>query len=327
MKIIMPIAGKGTRLRPHTHVIPKSLIRVAGKPIIGYIMEQVQSIDFSEIIFIIGHLGDQIKSYLRATYHCPMKFIRQTDYNGLGHAIDQAKGEFAKDEPVLILLGDIIFTADIGSIVNSEHNMIGTMTPDDPRKYGIVMVDKNGFVTNMIEKPETPPSNLAIAGIYYFTSAYKLFDSIKYIIDEKIKTRDEYQLTDAMKTMMYRDDKFKVFNVPEWYDCGEKETLLQTNKIMLERHATNDKIPGSIIVPPVFIGNDTTIENSIIGPYVSISEGSCVKNAVITKSIIGIETIVENTILDSSLIGDNSYLSEAPKEFNVGPDSEIIFTK
>lgn len=273
MKIIMPIAGKGTRLRPHTHVIPKSLIRVAGKPIIGYIMEQVQNIDFSEIIFIIGHLGDQIKSYLRATYHSPMKFIRQTDYNGLGHAIDQAKGEFTQDEPVLILLGDIIFSADIGGIINSETNMIGTMTPDDPRKYGIVMVDKNGYVTNMIEKPETPPSNLAIAGIYYFTSAYKLFDSIKHIIDEKIKTRDEYQLTDAMKTMMYRGDKFKVFNVPEWYDCGEKETLLQTNKIMLERHATNDKIPGSIIVPPVFIGNDTTIENSIIGPYVSISEG------------------------------------------------------
>jgi len=327
MKVIMPIAGKGTRLRPHTHVTPKSLIRVAGKPIIGYIMEQLQNIDFSEIIFIIGHLGDQIRDYLKSTYDFPMRFIRQVDFMGLGHAIIQAKEEFKKDESVLILLGDIIFTADIAGIVSSEHNIIGYMKPDDPRKYGIIMVDKDGFVTNMVEKPDIPPSNLAIAGIYYFTSAYRLFDSIQHIIEEKIKTHDEYQLTDAMKTMMYHGEKFKVFLVPEWYDCGEKSSLLATNKIMLERHATNDKIAGSIIIPPVFIGNDTSIENSIIGPYVSISEGSIVRNAIIKNSILGVETVVENALLESSLIGDNSYLSEVPKEFNIGPDSEIIFTK
>ncbi len=327
MKIIMPIAGIGTRLRPQTHMIPKSLIRVAGKPIIGYIMEQIQNINFSEIIFIIGHLGDQIKTYLRTTYHFQMKFIRQTDYIGLGHAIDQAKNEFSQDESVLIVLGDIIFTSDIAEIVGSTHNMIGIMKPEDPKKYGIVTVNEEGYVTSMIEKPENPPCDLAIGGIYYFTSAFNLFKSIKFLIDEKIKTRDEYQLTDAMRIMLDKGEKFKTFNMSEWYDCGEKESLLQTNKVMLERHATNDKIPGCIINPPVFIGHDSKIENSIIGPYVSISENSCVKNALITNSILGIETVVENTILDSSLIGDNSFLSEAPKEFNVGPDSEIIFTK
>lgn len=323
----MPIAGKGIRLRPHTHVIPKSLIRVAGKPIIGYIMEQLENTDFSEIIFIIGHLGDQIKNYLRSTYNYPMKFIRQTEYMGLGHAIEQAKSEFTQDESALIVLGDIIFSADIPLIIKSSENIIGTMNPDDPRKYGIVVVDRNGYITDMIEKPEDPPSNLAIAGIYYFKSAYDLFSSLGYIIGEKIKTRDEYQLTDAMKIMINKKELFRTFNVPEWYDCGEKETLLQTNRVMLERHSTNDKIQGSIIVPPVFIGTNTKISNSIIGPYVSISESSCVKNSLISNSILGIETIVENSILDSSLIGDNSYLSEAPKEFNVGPDSEIVFTK
>jgi glucose-1-phosphate thymidylyltransferase len=327
MKIIMPIAGKGTRLRPHTHVTPKSLIRVAGKPIISYIIEQVQGIDFSEIIFIIGHLGDQMKGFLRGTYDFPMKFVKQTDYHGLGHAIDHARDEFKEDEPVLILLGDIIFTADIAKIVESETNMLGIMQVEDPRKFGIVMVDKQGYVTNMIEKPDNPASDLAIAGIYYFQSAYQLFDAIKYIMAEKIKTRNEYQLTDAMKRMMYQGHKFKTFNVPEWYDCGEKYSLLDTNRVMLERYATNDKVPGSIIVPPVFIGNDVNIENSIIGPNVSISEGSCVKHCVVRNSILGVETSVENTLLDNSLIGDHSTLSEASRELNIGPDSEIIFTK
>ncbi len=327
MKIIMPIAGRGTRLRPHTHATPKSLIRVAGKPIISYIIDQIQGIKFSEIIFIIGHLGDQIKDYLADTYNFPMKFVRQTEYRGLGHAIDHAKELFDKDESILILLGDIIFTADISSMIESDENMIGIMKVDNPKKFGIVMIDKENYVTNMMEKPDVPPTNMAISGVYFFKSAFKLFDAIKFIIAEKIKTRNEYQLTDAMKRMMYQGERFKIFNVPEWYDCGEKSTLLETNKIMLERYATNDEITGSIIIPPVFIGNNTTIENSIIGPNVSITEGSTVKNAIVKNSILGIETTVENTILDSSLIGDNSYLSEAPREFNIGPDSEIIFTK
>lgn len=327
MKIIMPIAGKGTRLRPHTYVTPKSLIRVAGKPIISYIIDQVQGIDFSEIIFIVGHLGDQMKTYLKSSYHFPMKFLRQTDFHGLGHAIDHAREEFTQDEPVLILLGDIIFTADIAKVVESDTNMLGIMKVDDPRKFGVVTLDKNGFVTNMVEKPDHPVSDLAIAGIYYFKSSKKLFEAIRHIIVEKVQTRNEYQLTDAMKRMMFEGEKFKTFNVPEWYDCGEKEALLDTNRVMLNRYATNDKIPGNIIIPPVFIGNDTTIENSIIGPNVSISEGSTVRNSIIRDSILGVETSLDNTLVNRSLIGDNSSLAELPHEYNIGPDSELIFSK
>ena len=327
MKIIMPIAGKGTRLRPHTHVIPKSLIRVAGKPIISYIIDQFQTMDFSEVIYIIGHLGEEMRNYLSSNYKFPMTFLRQTEFNGLGHAIYQAKSSFKQDEPVLILLGDIIFTADIAALVDSATNMIGIMEVTDPRQYGVVMLDKSGVVTNMIEKPENPPSNLAIAGIYYFQSAFKLFEAIEYIIQEKIKTRNEYQLTDAMKRMMYQGEKFKTFNVPEWYDCGEKESLLDTNEVMLKRHATNDKIQGCIITPPVFIGKNAEISNSIIGPNVSIAEDAVVKNSIVNDSIIGTNTTVENTVLTRSLIGDNSYLSDTSREFNIGADSEIIFTK
>jgi glucose-1-phosphate thymidylyltransferase len=327
MKIIMPIAGKGTRLRPHTHTTPKSLIRVAGKPIICYIMEQIQTIDFSEIIFIVGHLEEQIMSFMKSEYKHRMKFVRQDEYHGLGHAIDQAKGEFKKDDSVLILLGDIIFTADIAKVVGSETNKIGVMEVEDPRRFGVVTVDKKNIVTHMIEKPENPATNLAIAGIYYFKSAHKLFDAIHHIIMEKIKTRNEYQLTDAMKEMMAKGEKFETFRVPEWYDCGEKESLLDTNKVMLSRYATHNDVKGSIIIPPVFIGKNVKIKNAIIGPNVSISADSIVKNSIVKNTILGTDTVVENTVLNSSLIGDHCALSEAPREFNIGPDSEIIFTK
>jgi glucose-1-phosphate thymidylyltransferase len=178
----------------------------------------------------------------------------------------------------------------------------------------------------MIEKPDNPPTNLAITGIYHFKSSERLFNSIEYIIKEKIKTRNEYQLTDAMKHMMYGGEKFQVFDVSEWYDCGAKESLLATNEIMLARYGTNDNITGNIIIPPVFVGKDCVVENSIIGPNVSLANNATVRNSIVKSSVLGIGSTVENTILDSSIIGDYAYLHQAAMEFNIGPDSEIIFT-
>jgi len=324
MKIIIPVAGKGTRLRPHTYVLPKPLIRVAGRPIIDYIIEQIETLEFSEIIFIIGHLGEQIKNYLLKTYSFPMKFVRQQEFHGLGHAIYLSKDEFLSDEPVLIILGDIIFKADLSTIVNSKDNQIGVMISDDPRKFGVVVVDKQGYVENMIEKPENPPSNLAIAGIYFFPSSKKLFNSIEYLMEHNIRTKGEYQLTDAMHYMLKIGEKFKAFHINELYDCGEKETLLNTNKVLLKKQSNSYKVDGSIIIEPVFIGKNCEIKNSIIGPNTSISEGCIIKNAIIKNSIVGLETTIENAILDRSLIGDNSYIMDNSLELNIGPDSELI---
>lgn len=323
MKIIMPIAGKGTRLRPHTHVIPKPLIRVAGKPIIDYILDQVAGIDFSEIIFIIGHLGEQIRHFMKENHKFPMKFVKQIDFHGLGHAISHAKSEFPVDEPILILLGDIIFTADIEKIIQSETNMLGLMKVDDPRKFGVVTVDSKGYVMKMVEKPENPPSDLAIAGVYYFKSAFKLFDAIDHLIQGKIKTKNEYQLTDAMTKMMDDGEKFKTFEVTEWFDCGEKESLIETNEVMLKKNLKHEQVWGNIIIPPVFIGKNTTLKHSIIGPNVSISDGAQITETILKNSLIGINTIVENCNLDNSLIGDNAVVSGACHEMNIGPDSEI----
>ncbi len=324
MKVIIPVAGKGTRLRPHTYVLPKPLIRVAGRPIIDYILEQILKIDFSEIIFIIGHLGEQIKSYLLDKYTFPMKFVKQSHFSGLGHAIHQSKIEFSKNEAVLIVLGDLIFKTTIENIILQKENQIGVMHPDDPRKFGVVIADKNGYVKNMVEKPETALSNLAIAGIYYFPSSENLFNAIEYLIDNNIKTKGEYQLTDAMLYMLKNGEKFKIFHVDEWYDCGEKESLLKTNEVLLKKMDLYYDLKGNIIIPPVFIGKNCEIKNSIIGPNVSISEGAIIRNSIIRNSILGVETTIENAILERSLIGDNSYIMDNSIELNIGPDSELI---
>ncbi len=328
MKIIMPVAGKGSRLRPHTHSIPKALIRVAGQPIINHIIEQFRDIEkVTEVIFIIGHLGNQIKDYVLYKHSFPMKFVRQKEYKGLGHAVYQAKKYFTEEEDVLVLLGDIIFHTDLKSAVKSEHNMIGVMEVEDPRRFGVVVTDEQGFVTDMLEKPENPPTNLAIAGMYYFRSSEELFDSIEHIISEDIRTKNEYQLTDAMKHMLDNGSRFQVFKANEWYDCGNKDSLLETNQVMLEKQNLKYAIPGSIIIPPVFIGNNAEIINSIIGPNVAVSHDSSVRNSIVKNSILGKGSTLENAIVEESFIGDNAYLLQSPVEFNIGPDSEIIFSK
>lgn len=327
MKIIIPVAGVGSRLRPHTHVTPKSLIRVAGKPIIDYILSQCLTLNFSEIVFIIGHLGDQIKNFIKTHYSFPMKFVRQTEFKGLGHAIYQARTLFAQDEDVVILLGDIIFNAHLSSIVGAKENMLGVMTVSDPRRFGVVMTDDEGYVTNLIEKPENPLSNIVIGGVYYFKSAYALFEAINYLFEHTITTKNEYQLTDAIKRLMYSGEKVRTFPISDWYDCGEKDALLETNEHLLKQTNLQVRIPGSIIIPPVFIHESVEVKHSIIGPNVSISEGCVIRNAIISHSILGSDATVENAILTRSLIGDNAYFCEAPREMNIGPDSEIASSR
>jgi len=325
MKIIMPVAGKGSRLRPHTHSIPKALIRVAGEPIINHILAQLSEIEnISEVIFIIGHLGNQIKDYVQYKHTFPMRFVKQKEYKGLGHAVYQAQRYFERDEDVLVLLGDIIFHADIENAIGQKTNILGVMEVEDPRKFGIVNVDKENSVTDMLEKPDNPTSNLAIAGIYYFKSSDKLFHAIDQIIKENITTKNEYQLTDAMKYMLESGEKFRIFKVDEWYDCGDKESLLETNQIVLEKLKLDYAIPGSIIIPPVFIGENVNIQNSVVGPNVSISHDSKVNNSIVKNSILGKGSTLENALIEHSFIGDNAYLHQSSLEFNIGPDSQIV---
>jgi glucose-1-phosphate thymidylyltransferase len=334
LKVVIPVAGKGTRLRPHTLLIPKALINVGEKKIIDYIMDIVVPLAPEEVIFVIGYLGDIIKEYIESAYpKVNSSFVIQEKPQGLGHAISVASQKINENDSLLILLGDLIFFADVNKatkeIPTGEHT-ISVMSVHDPHRYGVVVLDKKGkYVEKLVEKPSTPVSNLAISGIYYFSIAKPLLESIKYIISNNIKTKGEYQLTDAMMEMVKKGEKISVFQVEEIYDCGSKEKLIEANNKLLDKFFKHIdikspaiNIKNSVIIPPVYINPNAYIEMSVIGPYVSVHKGANIRNSVIRESIIEEGAYVDGMIMDKSLIGRDSYVEEAFRELNIGPHSE-----
>lgn len=331
LKVIIPVAGKGTRLRPHTLLIPKTLINVADRKIIDYIMDMVKDVNVEEFIFVIGYLGDQIEEYIRKAYKKENKtFVVQDNPKGLAHAISLTKEFISPDDEVLIILGDLIFFADVKKVISEtpkgEHS-IGVVNVEDPHRYGVVVLERNGkYIKEMVEKPSKPISNLAISGIYYFTLAQPLFESIDYIINNDIKTKNEYQLTDAMMDMIRRGQKISIFETSEIYDCGSKEKLIEANtKLLIKFHNEGDigiNVKNSVVIPPVYISPNALVEDSVIGPYVSIHEGALVKNSIIKESIVEERAKVEGMVIEKSLIGQDSIVEESFRELNIGPHSE-----
>ncbi|MGB9621385.1 MAG: sugar phosphate nucleotidyltransferase [Brevinematia bacterium] len=331
LKVVIPMAGKGTRLRPHTLLIPKALINVADRKVIDYIMDMLSQLEVEEYIFVIGHLGDQIKEYLEKYYPSFKKlFLVQEEPKGLGHAISLVSDYINFDDKLLIVLGDLIFFCDIKKIIDStpfgEHR-ISVMAVEDPHRYGVVVLDREGeYIKEMIEKPQKVVSNLAISGIYYFSKAGPLIEAIKYVVDNDIKTKSEYQLTDAMMEMIRRGERIGIFSADEVYDCGSKEKLIDANSKLLKKfhneihHGIN--IKNSVIIPPVYINPNAFIEDSVIGPYVSIHEGASVKFSIIRESIVEERAKVEGMIVEKSLIGRESLVEESFRELNIGPHSE-----
>ncbi len=325
MKVIIPVAGIGTRLRPHTYSVPKVLLHVAGKPILGHILDIVRQLKPDEVVLIIGFLGDQIVEYVKKNYRFKCKFIEQTELKGLGYAINMASSEMEDDEPVLIILGDTVFEADLLPVIRGGYDALGVKKVADPRRFGIVEM-KGGFVKKLIEKPEVPTSNLAVVGVYYIKSTRMLKRSLNEIIAKKIITKSEFQLTDALQLMIDRGVKFKTFNIAGWYDCGKPETLLETNRQLLVKMKPQRRLKTSLIIPPVFVSKTAQVKNCILGPNVSVAEGAILKNSVIKNSIIGEQACVENSTLDSSLIGNCAQIRGAFHRLNVGDSSEIDLT-
>jgi glucose-1-phosphate thymidylyltransferase len=332
MKAIIPVAGIGTRLRPHTHTAPKVLLPVAGKPIVGHILDELVELGFDEVTFIIGYKGDMIREYVTSTYSFKANFVEQPQMLGLGHAISLAKSHHYTDEPVLIILGDTIFRADLKSVFERGSTAIGVRKVDDARRFGIVELDRNGTVKRLIEKPDNPPTNLAIVGIYYMTRPRVLFDCLDELIAEKRTTKGEYQLTDALQKMLERGESMGVFMVDGWYDCGKPETMLQTNRDLLDAQlkdfsgyaAVADRYPGSVIVQPVAIDPSVRLDNCIVGPYVSVSANARLKNTIVRNTIIGENAEVSTILLEDSLVSDNAKVQGRRYHLNVGDSSEII---
>jgi glucose-1-phosphate thymidylyltransferase len=322
MKVIIPVAGIGTRLRPHTYTVPKVLLHVAGKPILAHILDIVKKLKISELVLITGFLGDQIVEYVKKNYDFKCKFVEQKELKGLGYAIYKAIPEMKDNEPVLIILGDTIFDADLKPVIHGDYDSLGVMPVADPRRFGIVEM-KGRFVRRLIEKPERPTSHLAVVGVYNIRNTLLLRQCLEHIVKNKITTKNEYQLTDALQLMIDRGAKFKTFKIKGWYDCGKPETLLATNRKLLAMLEPVSRVKTALILPPVFVSKSARVENCILGPNVSVADKAVLKNSIIRNSIIGIQATVENSILESSLVGNRAQVKGVFRQLNVGDSSEI----
>lgn len=322
MKVIIPVAGAGTRLRPHTHSTPKVLISVAGKPMIGHILDQLVGLPIDQIIMVIGQMGDKIKEYVDGNYKFKVRYIVQEEAKGLADAVYLTRDAVRKDD-ALIILGDTIFSTDFKKILFKKTSQIGVKGVSDPRRFGVVE-HLHGKITKLVEKPEHPKSNLAIVGIYLIKDMSKLYDAIGTVIDKKIKTKGEYQLTDALQLLIERGEIMETFPVEGWYDCGKPETLLDTNRQLLDMYPQkSSKIRGVVINSPVSIDPSVKIEKSVIGPYVSVAAGSHIRNAIISDTIIGKNVFLESIMLQKSIVGDNAIVKGKQRKLNVGDGSEV----
>jgi glucose-1-phosphate thymidylyltransferase len=322
MKAIIPVAGVGSRLRPHTFSHPKVLLNVAGKPIIGHIMDKLIAAGIDEAIVIVGYLGDMVEEWLTKHYSIKFTFVTQTELLGLAHAIWICKPYVIENEPLLIILGDTIFDVDLEPVLKSPFSTLGVKVVDDPRRFGVAITDGEKIL-KLVEKPDTPVSNLAIVGLYFLQQAGPLFASINHLIGNDIKTKGEYQLTDALQILIEKGETFTTFPVHGWYDCGKPETLLATNEMLLKNNVSIKAYPGCIINDPVFIADNAIIENSIIGPFTTIGEQAVITNVISRNSIIGYNARVAHIMLDHSIVGNNAFITGSSQQINVGDYSEI----
>ncbi len=324
MKVIIPLAGKGTRLRPHTHVTPKPMLRVAGKPVMQYVLDDVMKLkNVDEIIYITGHLKEKVEEYVRKSVRAPAVFVEQKVQDGTAGAVALAREHI--DSPVLIIFVDTIFDADLSIIESSDADgIIWTKEVDDYQRFGVVVTDDSGFMTKIVEKPSTPISRRANIGLYYVRNWRLLYEGIDHVL-KLPSNRGEWYLTDAFQYMIDHGAKLKVIDVEGWYDAGKLETLLDTNRAMLERGRSHvpDNISNSTIVEPVYIEDGASITNSIVGPNVSIGAGSKVDGSTLTDCIVETDAVITRATLNKSLIGSHSVVDGVDGQLTVGDHSEV----
>ena len=324
MRAIIPVAGIGSRLKPHTYSIPKVLLNVGGKPILGHILDKLFEENITKATFIIGHLGDMIKDYVLSEYpDMDSSFVEQETMEGLGHAIYTAIPTFDEKE-IFIILGDTVFDVNLKEVFKNKVSSLGVKSVPDPRRFGVAVME-DGYIKKLIEKPQTLVSNLALVGLYYIADSDELVRSLNQLVKEDVRTKGELQLTDALQIMLDNGERITTFPVEGWYDCGKPETLLSTNQHLLDQKSACKVYPNVVINNPVFIADDVEIENSVIGPYATIDSGSKISDCIIKNSIIGSKAIVNLSLLENSIIGNNSVIRGTFRRLNSGDSSEIDF--
>jgi glucose-1-phosphate thymidylyltransferase len=322
INVIIPVGGLGTRLRPQTWSRPKPLVSVAGKPVLGHVIDSLtEALPINRMVFVTGFLGEQIESFVRENYEFDSAFVKQDEPLGQSHAIIQARGEISG--PTIIVFPDMIFEADLRRITEIEADgAVFVKEVPDPRRFGIAELH-NGNVTRLIEKPDDPPSNLAVMGIYYVADVHRLFDAINRQLHEEIQTKGEYFLADAMQLMIDDGAAFTTIPATVWEDCGTPTALLDANRFLLERSEGAPNVHGSVIVPPVYIASTARIEHSVIGPYASIGDDVVVENAIVRDSIVDAGATIDSAMLTRSIVGRNALVRGEPLRVNVGDSSDI----
>lgn len=327
MHVIIPTAGFGTRLRPHTFTKPKPLVKVAGNTVLGHVLDRLEDISVDEITFIVGYLGDQIRDYVDQHYDFKSNYVQQKELKGQAHAIWLAR-EYVSG-PVLIIFVDTLSNADLASLSRVEDDgVIFVKEVEDPRRFGVVTLDENEHIERFVEKPSSPVSNLAVIGVYYIKDYQMLFESIETQMERDIQTKGEFFLADALQLMVERGARFQAWPVTVWEDCGTPDAVLHANRYLLEQgHATPDvTAENSVIVQPVNIAKNVRIVNSIVGPYVSLAEGCEVRNSIVRDTIVDQGARIEDTMLDQSLIGTDADVRGRFHKLNVGDSSAVDYS-
>lgn len=325
MKVIIPLAGKGTRLRPHTHLVPKPMLKVAGRPVMSYVMDDVMKLgNIEQVVYITGHLKETVEAYATATYPVPSVFVQQAVQDGTAGAVKLALPYV--DGPILIIFVDTIFDTDL-SIVNTTDadGIIWVKEVEDYQRFGVVVTDADDNMTQIVEKPSTPISKRANIGLYYIRNWQLLADGIAHVLAQPAN-KGEFYLTDAFQYMIDHGAKIRVVDVEGWHDAGKLDTLLETNQAMLEtRHLA--RIPadftGATIIEPVYIEDGVTASDATIGPNVSIGTGTTIVGSTIRNSVIGDHCVISNCAMHASMLGDNVKVTGITGSMTLGNDAEV----
>lgn len=332
MNIVIPMAGMGTRMRPHTLTTPKPLLHVAGKPIVQRLCEDIVSVcqeKVEEISFVIGDFGKAVEAQLleiASQAGARGKIYYQTQPLGTGHAVWCAKESL--QGKTIVAFADTLFRADF-TLDESQDGIIWTHRVEDPTAFGVVKTDPQGIITDFVEKPQTFVSDQAIIGIYYFRDGEFLRNELQYLLDHRIEKKGEYQLTDALENMRLKGTRFATGDVLEWMDCGNKNATVITNQRVLENAGKlpvphNITLQNAVIIQPCFIGENVVLENTVVGPHVSLGENTVIRNSVISNSIIGNDVSIQNAVLENTMVGNHATWEGSARELSLGDYSRIV---
>jgi len=327
MKIIIPMAGMGKRMRPHTLTIPKPLIPVAGKPIVQWLVEDIIKVckeKVTDIAFVVGRFGEETEDRLlkiAESEGAKGHIFYQDEPLGTAHAILCAKDQL--NGKIIVAFADTLFRADF-TMDEDKDGIIWVSKIEDPKMFGVIKVNDSGIITDFVEKPQTFISDLAIIGIYYMKDGAYLRSEMQYLIDNNIKEKGEFQLTNALENMKKKGTKFVPGKVDEWLDCGNKDATVYTNQRVLEMHKADLKVPASVklensvIIQPSFIGENITLKNSVVGPHVSIGENTKVENSNVRNSIVQTNCKIVNAVIDNSMIGNFVTYAQRADDLSLG---------